>query len=465
MFLIRPKSTEASAFKEKAGLARFVFKSLTTQFKLMSICALMFVTSTSVAQRESQIGNQRLIYHPITGVNIGSVAAKSRYRVTGSVAGKLRVQFLQPMIAGWVSEQFLSERGEPSNSAGALVSVDVDVLNFRLLPSRTSQRVTQVYRGHQSRVLERRNGFVKIFAPASFEVLIDSPSNKAERVGSNDLQRPQAQENYESATADVSNPEVASNSKLDTSGSETVDVERNHLLAPGDSISLQVFGESDLSVENIRVPQNGRVSFPLIGAVPVLGKTTAEVEREVADLLSQGYVRNPRLSVTIFSYRPIFIRGEVSSLGAFPYAEGLTIAKAIALAGGLKSSAKPDGISITRDGEVVAENLSANSQVLVASGDIVSADADQIVKDAESSFVYLHGEVVTAGEFEYRPGLTVEKAIVLAGGFTLRASKKKISISRYDGVASGGEPISLRRVKLHTPVRPGDVIKVGASWF
>ena len=176
-------------------------------------------------------------------------------------------------------------------------------------------------------------------------------------------------------------------------------------------------------------------------------------------------MRNPRLSVTIFSYRPVFIRGAVRETGSYPFTEGLTVAKAIALAGGSKNSANTKGVNVSRDGKLIEQNLSINSEVEIASGDVISVAEEIGVGEEASSFIYLHGEVPSPGEYPYRKGLTVEKAIVLAGGFTIRASRKKISVTRYADQDENGKPKRLRRVKLYEPIEPGDVIVVGASWF
>ncbi len=149
--------------------------------------------------------------------------------------------------------------------------------------------------------------------------------------------------------------------------------------------------------------------------------------------------------------------------GAFPYAEGLTVAKALAVAGGIKNSAKANSISILREGETVQSELSADSQYQVQPGDILTVGEEVGVSEEPNFYVYLHGEVKKPGEYIYKRGLTVEKAVVLAGGFTLRASKRKISVSRM--IEGQDEPQKLRRVELYMPVQPGDIINVGASWF
>ncbi|MGI9295677.1 MAG: polysaccharide biosynthesis/export family protein [Pseudomonadales bacterium] len=73
---------------------------------------------------------------------------------------------------------------------------------------------------------------------------------------------------------------------------------------------------------------------------------------------------------------------------------------------------------------------------------------------------YLNGEVKQPGGYPYRPSLTLEKALTLAGGFTERASRKKIIVLRAG--ANGKEKQS---IGLNDPVYPGDVITVHRSFF
>ena len=56
-------------------------------------------------------------------------------------------------------------------------------------------------------------------------------------------------------------------------------------------------------------------------------------------MLRDGYLVNPSVNVTVVEYRPFFINGEVRSPGGYPYQPGLTLDKAIALAGGLTDRA------------------------------------------------------------------------------------------------------------------------------
>jgi len=372
------------------------------------------------------------------------------------------VKFNKPSVPGWVSRDYVQIENDRA-------IVTASILNVRLKPSIQAKIFSWLAKGYRTKVLERKNGFVRVLLPADFAVAIraDTPTEYVVQERT-DAEPVKQTEPDDASLSPAAGSLSAEGSLPPAEGSEPVAgstlAELQHLIAPGDAISLKVFGEPDLSIENVRVPQVGRVSFPLIGPVIVVGKTTSQIEESVGELLSQGYVRNPRLSVTIFSYRPIFIRGAVQNTGAFPFTEGLTIAKAIALAGGSKNSAKPQGVSILRDGKPIREGLSIDSQLQISSGDVISISEEIGVSEDQQLYIYIHGEVATPGEYIYRRGLTVEKAIVLASGFSLRASKSKITITRYAGAADK-PPTKLKRVKLYTPIEPGDIIDVGASWF
>jgi len=383
----------------------------------------------------------------------------------------VRIRFDRPTVPLWVSEQYILRQ------AGQAV-IQANRLNARLRPEIDAPVISGVVRGYQSPILESRTGFAQILMPVDMVVAVKAdPANSLLNAASSPSTAVENQAVNLNQTDDrITKLETPFVAKVDPDldkvepGQSTPAKTRSreellHLIAPGDAISLFVFGESDLSVDNVRVPASGRVSLPLIGSVSVAGKTTKEVEESVRDTLSGGYVKNPRVSVTIFSYRPIFIRGAVRSTGSFPYTEGLTIAKAIALAGGSKNSAKANGVSVSRDGETINADLALDSKYKVASGDVITIEEELGVSEDPTLFIYLHGEVASPGEYLFRRGLTVEKAVVLAGGFTLRGSPNKIKITRYVGLKENEEPIKLKGVKLYTPIEPGDVIKIGARWF
>lgn len=129
-------------------------------------------------------------------------------------------------------------------------------------------------------------------------------------------------------------------------------------LASGDRLRVIVFGQDNLS--NVyAVDGAGRISMPLIGAVEAYGKTTHDLARAIENRLRGGYLREPKVSVDVDSYRPFYILGEVSQSGQFPYVNGMTVQTAVAIAGGFTARAHRGYAELTRhiDGQPMAATV------------------------------------------------------------------------------------------------------------
>ena len=123
----------------------------------------------------------------------------------------------------------------------------------------------------------------------------------------------------------------------------------NYKVSTDDEISITVFNEPDLNVKETKIGTNGSVSMPLIGQINVKGLSVTEIESKVTILLLDGYLKKPNVSVTITEYRPFYINGEVENPGSYPYRKGLTIEKAITLAGGFTERASRKSISLVSE--------------------------------------------------------------------------------------------------------------------
>ena len=120
-----------------------------------------------------------------------------------------------------------------------------------------------------------------------------------------------------------------------------------YTLGTGDRLRIIVFGQENLS--NIYpVDSGGRIAMPLIGSVPVAGRTTAQVEQEIAAKLKAGYIREPKVTVEIDTYRPFFVLGEVTNSGQFAFVNNMTVQTAVAIAGGFTPRANKDFAELTR---------------------------------------------------------------------------------------------------------------------
>ncbi len=138
-----------------------------------------------------------------------------------------------------------------------------------------------------------------------------------------------------------------------------------YALSPGDVISVRVFDEADLSVEEIALDNAGVVSLPLIGDVHAAGLTATELAHAVEAAYAADYVRDPRVSVLVkkTQVRTIAVEGEVALPGVYPYAEGQTLLTALALARSPTEKARLDEILIFRtlDGERMAGRFDARA--------------------------------------------------------------------------------------------------------
>lgn len=121
-----------------------------------------------------------------------------------------------------------------------------------------------------------------------------------------------------------------------------------YTLDAGDRVRVTVFDQEGLT-NTYSVDQSGYISFPLVGSVPARGSTAQQLEGAIAAKLRQGYIRDPDVTVEIDRYRPIFIMGEVGAAGQYSYVPGMTVQKAIAVAGGFSARAQQADVDVTRN--------------------------------------------------------------------------------------------------------------------
>jgi polysaccharide export outer membrane protein len=120
-----------------------------------------------------------------------------------------------------------------------------------------------------------------------------------------------------------------------------------YTLSTGDKLRVIVFGQDNLS--NIyTVDGSGRITMPLIGAVVVGGLATAQAGNAIEAKLRVGFVREPKVTVEVDTYRPFFILGEVTNSGQFSFVNGMTIQTAVAIAGGFSPRAERNSAELTR---------------------------------------------------------------------------------------------------------------------
>ncbi len=144
-----------------------------------------------------------------------------------------------------------------------------------------------------------------------------------------------------------------------------------YLIGPGDLLAIVVYGEPDLSLPQVRVGTEETVSFPLLGEVFLGDLTVGGVEKKLTNLLLDGYLKKPKVTVSILEYRMFYVTGQVKRPGGYNYINGLTVRKAIAIAGGFTVRGSKDKmIKIPEKSNTQVVNININSPL--GPGDILN---------------------------------------------------------------------------------------------
>ena len=117
----------------------------------------------------------------------------------------------------------------------------------------------------------------------------------------------------------------------------------------GDLLRITTWKEPDLSMEEVLVRTDGKISFPLVNDVEAAGRSPVELKRAIEAGLKE-YVSNPVVTVHVTSpnSQMIYVLGEVIRTGEYPLIKHLTVLQAFALAGGFTEWASKKEIILLR---------------------------------------------------------------------------------------------------------------------
>ena len=141
-------------------------------------------------------------------------------------------------------------------------------------------------------------------------------------------------------------------------------------LSGGDKVRVTVYGEDKISGE-YQIDSAGLLSIPLAGSIQGAGLTKVELEQALTQKLKSEYLRNPKVTVEVISYRPFYVLGEVQKPGEYQFRSGLNVLSAIAIAGGATYRANNSTVMIQRFGSNELKEFPQSPTVLVLPGDVV----------------------------------------------------------------------------------------------
>ncbi len=237
------------------------------------------------------------------------------------------------------------------------------------------------------------------------------------------------------------------------------------LLGPGDSVTIQVYGQPDMTT-TVYVSNDGTIRVPLAGAVQVSGATPIEAGERVAKALHDGgYFVNPQVTLTLNNSRSerVSVLGEVRNPGSYAIDPSTSIIDLVAAAGGLTENGADTGYVRRRepDGHVASYNVDLKGPATTRELPSQRLESGDELYVPTAQHVYVYGEVTTPNSYKVEPGMTVMQAIVRAGGITPRGSEHRVEVKR---MGKDGQYV-INKAKLNDLVQPDDVIRVKESIF
>jgi polysaccharide export outer membrane protein len=175
-------------------------------------------------------------------------------------------------------------------------------------------------------------------------------------------------------------------------------------IGPSDVLDISVFQVPDLTT-SVQVADTGTINLPLLGEVPVAGKTAQEVERDLTAKLGAKYLQNPQVRVSVKEYnsQQVTVEGAVKKPGVIPLRGRTTLLQVIALA---------DGFEETSDWTVLILRQS-NGRRSAARFDVAA-----LQKGGGDDPLLQSGDVIVAGSSAIKKGFnTIVKALPVAGLF------------------------------------------------
>ena len=147
-----------------------------------------------------------------------------------------------------------------------------------------------------------------------------------------------------------------------------------YVIGPGDVLSIFVYDAPPLSVGELPVRPDGRVSVPLVPDVMAAGKTPPELGATIAGSLKK-YVNNPNVTVMVRSFqgpadRQVRVIGEAIDPQAIPFRENMSLLDVMIATKGLTKFAAGNRAVIVRRASGLEQRIHVHLSDLIKDGDI-----------------------------------------------------------------------------------------------
>lgn len=148
----------------------------------------------------------------------------------------------------------------------------------------------------------------------------------------------------------------------------------DYQIGPGDHLQVFVYESPTLSVGDIPVRPDGRLSLPLVPDLVAAGRTPSELAHDISERMKQ-YIKDPNVSVMVHSFvgtldRQIKVIGEATEPMALPYSDHMTVLDVMIASKGLTKYAAGNSAVIVRRANGQQETIKVRLADLIKNGDV-----------------------------------------------------------------------------------------------
>lgn len=238
----------------------------------------------------------------------------------------------------------------------------------------------------------------------------------------------------------------------------------DYIINHGDGISVNVWGEKDLSVK-VTVRPDGRITLPGIGDMDAAGQTAEQLQAKITTRYAE-LVRNPvvTVSVDMSQNNSVIVHGPGVKPGMVPMAGRTTLLQLLTRIAP-EATADLEGATLTREGTVLRTGFRDLYERGAIAEDIELKPGDRVFIPFRAKWsVYVVGAVNEPMTLTYHEGMTLMEALLAAKGFTRFADRNKTEVVRErDGrqevvVVRAGDLIDKGDLTQNVPLQAGDYV-------
>ena len=230
-------------------------------------------------------------------------------------------------------------------------------------------------------------------------------------------------------------------SSLRAQANPATDQAYEYQIGAKDLLQISVFEVPELNI-TVRVSENGMISLPLLGEIRAEGLNRLQLEKELATRLEKNYLKDAQVTIFIkeFQSKKVSIMGAVKNPGMLDLIGRQSLLQVISMAGGLSEQASDTvvifrqfksgpGLSLTIKLDELLLKANPKYNIPIFPGDIINVPGSQFLD------IYVFGQVKNPGAVRMKKGsdeVTLLRAIAQAGGFTDRARRGKVLVTRTE---------------------------------